>query len=44
MVKVIMISIGCCEKIWEEIIPGTPGYKYDEEENTHEIGEDDTQF
>ena len=32
------------EKDQEEIIPGMPGYKYAEEEDTKEIGEDDLPF
>ena len=32
------------EKDQEEIIPGMPGYKFAEEEETSEIGEDDLPF
>ena len=32
------------EKDQEEIIPGMPGYKFAEEEETNEIGEDDLPF
>ena len=32
------------EKDQEEIIPGMPGYKFAEEEDTNEIGEDELPF